>query len=255
MTRSDVASRELELVRVPAPARRLDVGVLDSEPRAHHVVVDVVDLAALQIRGTVHVDEHLDALRLDDIVIGRRLVVPAELVRHAGAAAAHHTDPQRPFGLAFLQSQVRDLLRRYLAQRDHSGLLRRCDPRGQPMQSSITEAARHPSADAGRQSTPPAGSRMSSSSAAFDPSPAMSSAASATWAAVSIRARSGAPGMPSQSGVSVAPAERTPTRMPWGRISSARTRENPRSPYLDTVYAALPGRVRVVTMDPILMIV
>ena len=45
----------------------------------------------------------------------------------------------------------------------------------------------------------------------------------------------GGAGMVSQRGVSVAPAESTPTRTPWGRISSASTREKPSSPYLDAV--------------------
>ncbi len=78
----------------------------------------------------------------------------------------------------------------------------------------------------------------------------MKRAASATWAGVTMSARSGAPGMPSQSGVSTAPAESTPTRTPVPRSSSARTRPSPSRPYLEAVYAALPGRVRPVTMEP-----
>src|SRR6266540_3838023 len=106
-----------------------------------------------------------------------------------------------------------------------------------------------------RHRTPPWGSRVISSSVAPTGSVAMSRAASAICSVLSMRPRSGGAGTASQSGVSVAPADRTPTLTPWGRISSASTREKPRSPYLVAVYAALPGRVRLVTREPMLMMV
>ena len=61
--------------------------------------------------------------------------------------------------------------------------------------------------EAAGQSTPRAGIRVISSSAALASRVAMKRAASATWAGVIMSARSGAPGMASQSGVSTAPAD------------------------------------------------
>src|SRR4026207_1327535 len=90
----------LELVRVSAPARRLDARAFDGGPCARRVVCDLADLAALQMRGAVRIDEDLDALRLDDTVIVRRRIVPTELVGHAGTATADHADPAGPPGLA-----------------------------------------------------------------------------------------------------------------------------------------------------------
>src|SRR5437868_13036269 len=111
----------LEAVRLTAAAGRLDVGVLDGEPGAHHVVLDEVDLAAAQVGRAVLVDVHLDALRgLDDIVVGLRLVFPAELIGHPGAATPDDADAQTPLGLAFLEPKLGNLLGGRLAHRNHS---------------------------------------------------------------------------------------------------------------------------------------
>src|SRR5262245_16783268 len=115
-------NRKLELMRRAAPARRLHVGILDREPGTEHVVVDVVDLATREIGGAVMIDIDLDALGLDDIVGGGD-VVPTELIRHTGAAAADHANAEPPLGLAFLEPQIRDLLRGNLGQCDHARLL------------------------------------------------------------------------------------------------------------------------------------
>src|SRR4029453_3738776 len=87
---------KLEPVRLPAAAARLHIRVLDREPGAHHVVVDEIDLTAPQIGRAVLVYVDLDALRVEHVVLGHRLVFPAELVGHPGAASAHHADPQTP---------------------------------------------------------------------------------------------------------------------------------------------------------------
>src|SRR5262245_34250842 len=95
ISRSPIPS---EPVRLAAAAARLDVRVLDREPGAHHVVVDEVDLAAAQVGRAELVDVDLDPVVLDDVVAGRLLVLPPQLVRHAGAAAADHADAQAPLG-------------------------------------------------------------------------------------------------------------------------------------------------------------
>src|SRR2546425_5245900 len=130
--------------------RSLHVRIVEREAGAEHAVVHVVDLAAAEIRGAVPVDVDLDALRLDDVVVGLRLVLPAELVRHAGAAAAHDADPEPPLGLALLEAQLRDLLRGRVSHRDHSIL-----PNRRPLPVMSTESSYH--------RMPPAGRRVSSS--------------------------------------------------------------------------------------------
>src|SRR5436190_8172323 len=111
----------LEAVRLTAAAGRLDVRILDREPGAHHVVLHEVDLAAAQVRRAVLVDVHLDTLRgLDDVVIGLRLVFPAKLIGHPGAATSDDPDAQAPLGLAFLEPKLGDFLGGRVAHRDHS---------------------------------------------------------------------------------------------------------------------------------------
>src|SRR5207244_3226455 len=132
----------LELVGLAAAAARLDVRVLDGEARAHHVVLDEIDLAALEVGGAVPVDDDLHAVSLDHAVVTPRLIFPAELVRHAGAPATHDANPQAPFGLAFLQAQVGHLPRGGLAQRNHWSSLADSGVRGRPLVDFIIEFPR-----------------------------------------------------------------------------------------------------------------
>src|SRR5262249_20802889 len=121
--RTPTRTVKLEAVGLTAAAARLHVRVLDREAGTHHVVVDEVDLTAGQIRRAVLIDVHLDAVAgLDDVVTGRLLVLPPQLVRHTGAAATDHADPEAPLGLALFQAELRHLLRCGFRQRDHSGL-------------------------------------------------------------------------------------------------------------------------------------
>src|SRR5262249_60077623 len=82
---------------------------------------------------------------------------------------------------------------------------------------------------------PPWGSSVSPWRLAPAGREARKSAASAICSGWSIRERSGGAATASHSGVSVAPADRTPTRTPCERISSASTLERPRTPYLVAV--------------------
>src|SRR2546426_7992267 len=116
-------SLRLNLVRRAAPAGRLHVGVLDGEARPQHVVVDVVDLTALQIRSALAVHVDLDAVGLGDVVVRAGRVVPPELVGHARAPTTYHADPEAPLGLALFEPQVGNLLRSGFGQRDHALLL------------------------------------------------------------------------------------------------------------------------------------
>src|SRR3989442_4821657 len=119
-TRTRTLDARLEAVRLAAAAARLHVRILDREAGAHHAVVDEVDLAAAQVREAVLVDVDLDALSVDHVVARRGLVFPAELVRHPGAATAHHADPETPLGLAFLEAELRHLLRSRFSHRHHA---------------------------------------------------------------------------------------------------------------------------------------
>src|SRR5207244_6059772 len=114
----------LEAVGLAAAAAGLHVRILDREAGAHHVVLDEVDLAALEIRHAVLVDVDLDAVLFDDVVTGGFLVFPAQLVRHSGAAAADDANAETPLGLAFFQAEIRNLLGGHLCQCNHANLLR-----------------------------------------------------------------------------------------------------------------------------------
>src|SRR5712692_4448591 len=116
-------SLRLKLVRRAAPAGGLDVGVLDGEARSQHVVVDVVDLTALQIWSTLAVHVDLDAVGLGDVVVRAGRIVPPELVGHARAPSTHHADSEAPLGLALFEPQVGNFLRSGVGQRDHALLL------------------------------------------------------------------------------------------------------------------------------------
>src|SRR5207244_12484155 len=59
----------LEPVRLAAAAAPLHVRIRDREAGAEHAVVDVVDLAAGEIRRAVPVDVDLDAVRLHHVVV------------------------------------------------------------------------------------------------------------------------------------------------------------------------------------------
>src|SRR5262249_15636073 len=110
-TRTRTLSASLEAVRLAAAAARLHVRILDRESGANHLVVDIVDLAAGEIGRAVLVDVDLDAMRVEHVVVRGGLVFPAELVRHARAAAADHANPKAPFGLAFLEAKRGNFLR------------------------------------------------------------------------------------------------------------------------------------------------
>src|SRR5688572_10558288 len=113
-------AHSLEAVGLAAAAAGLHVRVLDREPRAHHLVLDEIDLAAAEIRRAVFVDVHLDAVRLDDTVVIGRLLFPTKLVGHARASATHHADAQAPLGLALLEAEIGYLLGGHFAHRNHS---------------------------------------------------------------------------------------------------------------------------------------
>src|SRR5215467_12545158 len=93
----------------------------------------------------------------------------------------------------------------------------------------------------GRHRMPPEGNRVSSSSEAPGGSEAMSTAARATSAGLSIRPRSGEFGIVSQRGVSTAPGTSTPTRTPSARSSSASTRLKPTTRPPRPVWSASAG--------------
>src|SRR3989442_3293726 len=119
-TRTRTVEASLEAVRLIEAAARLHVRILDCEASAHHVVVDEVDLAACEVGRAVLVDVDLDALGVEHVVVGRGLVFPAELIGHARAATADHTDPKAPFGLAFLEAKLGDFLRGRFGHRNHA---------------------------------------------------------------------------------------------------------------------------------------
>src|SRR5919106_5718623 len=95
--------------RAAAAAAALDVGVVDGEAGAHEAV-DVVELGAHDVRNAHGVDEHPDALGLEDLVVVGDLVVEVDAVLETGAASGPHADTQREVFLTLLGHEGLDLL-------------------------------------------------------------------------------------------------------------------------------------------------
>src|SRR5215210_2984251 len=92
-----------------AAAASLDVRVVDGETCAHQAV-DVVELGAHDVGNAHGVDEHPDALGLEDLVVVGDLVVEVDAVLEPGAAPGPDADTQREVFLAFLGHEGLDLL-------------------------------------------------------------------------------------------------------------------------------------------------
>src|SRR5215210_2736291 len=92
-----------------AAAAALDVGVVDGETGAHEAV-HVVELRAHDIWDAHRVDQHPDALGLEDLVVVGDLVVEVDAVLETGAAPRPDADTQRQVFLAFLGHEGLDLL-------------------------------------------------------------------------------------------------------------------------------------------------
>src|SRR5688572_22991030 len=92
-----------------AAAAALYVGVVDGETGAHEAV-HVVELRAHDIRDAHGVDQHSDALGLEDLVVVGDLVVEVDAVLETGAAPGPDADTQREVFLAFLGHEGLDLL-------------------------------------------------------------------------------------------------------------------------------------------------
>src|SRR3712207_2353928 len=104
-----------------AAAAALDVRVVDGEAGAHEAV-DVVELAAHDVGDAHRVDGELDALGLEDLVVGGDLVVEVDVVLEAGAAAGPDADAEREILLALLRHEALDLLRCVVGNANDGGL-------------------------------------------------------------------------------------------------------------------------------------
>src|SRR5215210_3214349 len=93
-----------------AAAASLDVRVVDGETCAHQAV-DVVELGAHDVGNAHGVDEHPDALGLEDLIVVGDLIVEVDAVLEPGAAAWPDPDTQREVFFAFLGHEGLDLLR------------------------------------------------------------------------------------------------------------------------------------------------
>src|SRR6186713_2209616 len=82
-----LADPVLRLEGGAAPARRLDVRVVDREAGVHERVL-VVDLRAEEVRRAERIDDDGDAVHLDLVVALLCAAVEAERVLEPGAAAA-----------------------------------------------------------------------------------------------------------------------------------------------------------------------
>src|ERR687898_402442 len=92
-----------------ASAAALNIGVVDGETGAHETV-HVVELRAHDIWDAHGVDQHSDALGLEDLVVVGDLVVEVDAVLETGAAPGPDADTQREVFLALLGHEGLDLL-------------------------------------------------------------------------------------------------------------------------------------------------
>src|ERR671911_1356806 len=90
-------------------AAALNVGVVDGETGAHEAV-HIVELRAHDIWDAHGVDQHSDALGLEDLVVVGDLVVELDAVLETGAAPGPDADTQREVFLTFLGHEGLDLL-------------------------------------------------------------------------------------------------------------------------------------------------
>src|SRR6266540_3567661 len=112
----------LDLERVPAPAARDDVRIVDR--KATLEAFDEIDLGPHQIGRAERVHDDRDAVRVDLLIALLRGRVEAERILEARAAAALHRDAKNPrVARGLLGHQVLDLRRRRRGDRDESFLL------------------------------------------------------------------------------------------------------------------------------------
>src|SRR5579872_2083469 len=93
----------LRAKRAAAPARRLDVRVVELEARPFQGL-DEVHLSAVQIQQTRLVDEHLEVLELIGLVQQPGTVLESHRVAESGAASADHGNAESG-GFRFLRVQ------------------------------------------------------------------------------------------------------------------------------------------------------
>src|SRR5205814_989379 len=101
-------------------AARHGVRVAKGEAAAHKCV-DEVDLAALHVHGAHRVDDHLDAVMVDDRVAFLGPVGERHAVREARASARRHVDAKREVRATLLRDDLLELLRR-LGREAHDGV-------------------------------------------------------------------------------------------------------------------------------------
>ena len=97
------------------------IRVVHGEARAHQGI-DVVDLAPHEQRHAVAVDVDLDAVRLEDLVVGRGRVLEHHPVAISGAAAGVHVDAQADLGARLVLRELLQLDSRGVGQRQDGGL-------------------------------------------------------------------------------------------------------------------------------------
>src|SRR5215212_9242885 len=107
--------------RATAAAAALNVRVVHGEAGAHKAV-HVVELAPHDVGDAHGVDEHPDALGLEDLVVVGDLIVEVDAVLETGAAAWPDADAQREIFLAFLGHEGPDLLCGVIGDGDDGGL-------------------------------------------------------------------------------------------------------------------------------------
>src|SRR5438128_2194357 len=107
------------------------VRVLDLEAGAHHRI-DIIHVGTLDVRQAGRIDEDLEAVKVVDLIVLRRLLIERHAVAQARAAAAGHVDAQSMSLAALSLDQLLDLRYRRIRQYYHQSLLSEWSNREEP---------------------------------------------------------------------------------------------------------------------------
>src|SRR6185503_11667970 len=115
---SSPGARSLAGERGAAAAGGLGVRVDEAEPGACEPVAEI-QRRSVQEERALAVHDDADAFLFVDLVSLRGVLLEVQIVRHAGAAAADHRDPQAVAEKPFLLHDLLDLLRRLVRDVNH----------------------------------------------------------------------------------------------------------------------------------------
>ena len=105
-----------------AAAAFIGVGILKGEARTVEAA-GIIEGEPFDEKIAFGIHENFDAVLFKNFVVGAWLFLEIELIGHSAASSAHDSDTQATLGLAFLLSELFDLLYRVFGKIDQGNLL------------------------------------------------------------------------------------------------------------------------------------